>query len=338
MQNITFRTHLVGAVSDFCAVSKLAIVNPVIHLAELIVLLAHYKEEGVRLSPQVYLTNDIDKAMSMLPDGEKITIGAADTSSSGIKQALKRCAPLASETWLIYISEIRPGAIEFGLFRGSTRSIAVPVDSVLMSEGSPDLVLIKLFQIAEECIELKSNFKKSHYIFLNNREEGSDPPLKHLDSLIQAIARNAPDDTKEALTSYLFKILSSSLQASHGSLVAVSSSTKTPNFLAADGVILTHPINFVRLIAQMWDDDSSEPYLNTKSDLVKGMFASDGIVLFNNCGALLGYNCFTSIPKKNAVVGGARRRAFKTLASRVGNGLSAAFMQSQDGWTEFQGI
>lgn len=338
VQNITFRTHLVGAVSDFCSISKLTLINPVIHLAELIVMLAHYKEEGVKLRPQVYLCNDFDKAMAMLPDGEKFQIGIADPNLNGIKQALKKCAPLAGENWLIYINEKGKDKIEYGLFRGSTRSIAVPVDSVIMSDGNPDLILVKAFQIADECIELKSNFKKSHFIFLNNREEDSLPPLQHLDNLVSAVCKNAPKPTAESLQSYISKLLSTALHASHGSLVAVSTASNAPKFLSSDGIILENPIDFVDLITKLKADEYSEPNLNSKADLVKGMFNSDGIVLFNNRGALLGYNCFTTIPKANTVVGGARKRAFSTLASRVGNGLSAAFMQSQDGWTDFKGI
>ena len=41
--------------------------------------------------------------------------------------------------------------------------------------------------------------------------------------------------------------------------------------------------------------------------------------------------------ERHGVIGGARRRAFAALRAKIGKGLSAAFMQSQDGWTEFQG-
>lgn len=73
-----------------------------------------------------------------------------------------------------------------------------------------------------------------------------------------------------------------------------------------------------------------------KGSLLKGMFNSDGIVLFDNKGKLLAYNCFVKVTAKAGMVGGARKRAFTTLSQRIGNGLSAAFIQSQDGWTEYK--
>lgn len=70
------------------------------------------------------------------------------------------------------------------------------------------------------------------------------------------------------------------------------------------------------------------------------MLNSDGIMLFDNNARLLGYNCFINISAKaSEAVGGARRRAYAALKEAVGKkGITAAFMQSQDGWTEFKGV
>lgn len=38
-----------------------------------------------------------------------------------------------------------------------------------------------------------------------------------------------------------------------------------------------------------------------------------------------------------SINGGARKRAFGSLSSKVGTELSAVFIQSQDGWTEYKG-
>ncbi len=42
------------------------------------------------------------------------------------------------------------------------------------------------------------------------------------------------------------------------------------------------------------------------------------------------------LPEQN-VIGGARKRAFITLSKKLGKGLCAVFMQSQDGWSDFKG-
>lgn len=67
--NITLRTQLLGGVTEFCTACGLGLFNNALNLVELIVSLARYKEEGVRLNPQVYVSNDISSLTAMLPDG-----------------------------------------------------------------------------------------------------------------------------------------------------------------------------------------------------------------------------------------------------------------------------
>jgi hypothetical protein len=103
--NITFRTQLIGGVAEFCSESELPLFAKALHLVELIVTLARYKEEGVRLIPQVYISNDVGAMTTMLPDGERIKIGTTDADVMGIKEALKKTAPLATDGWSVYLQD-----------------------------------------------------------------------------------------------------------------------------------------------------------------------------------------------------------------------------------------
>lgn len=70
------------------------------------------------------------------------------------------------------------------------------------------------------------------------------------------------------------------------------------------------------------------------------MISSDGITVFDSYGRLIAYNCFIASPNKVAgkvVIGGARTRAFEALSTKLGKQLVCIFMQSQDGWTKFNG-
>ena len=97
------------------------------------------------------------------------------------------------------------------------------------------------------------------------------------------------------------------------------------------------PLDFSWLVAQLKKGDIQATLLTNKGSLLKGMLNSDGIILFDDNGRLLGYNCFVKVKHDAGVIGGARRRAFAALSGKIGKGLSAAFMQSQDGWTEYVG-
>lgn len=236
---------------------------------------------------------------------------------------------------MIYIHDLET-SIEFGVFRGSSNITAVPIDDVLLAEAE-DLVVIKVFQVADECVEVKCNNQKSHYIFLNHVKDSSPPPLQHLKKLVTSICEKVDINEKESIESFLNNILFEGLRQSHGCLIAVTNKNDAPTILKEDGVFLEKPIDFVRLVNDANRDPALFEFLISKIELLKGMLNSDGIILFDWKGRLLGYNCFIKINQKAKTIGGARKRAFSSLKDNVGKkGIYAAFMQSQDGRTEFE--
>ncbi|MDF2416183.1 hypothetical protein GWP85_01490 [Acinetobacter beijerinckii] len=332
--NVTFRSQLLGGVSDFSQSTNIPIFAQTINLVELIVLLARYQEEGQKLAPKVYITNDILSLCSMLPDNELIKIGSCSADVSGIKLVLKKCAPLASGGWMIFIQN-NNSKINYGLFKGSSNPIAVLVDDVTMTKND-DLIVVKVFQIAENCVEVKSNNGGQHYIFLDHRQEESLPPLHYLDRLVEAITSNTKEKYYESIKSFLTRLLFESLRESHGCIIAVTNMSRVPKLLTIDSVILDEPIDFGLLVENLMNKKIEQSYISSKGHLLRGMLNSDGILIFDNRARLLGYNCFIKVSKKAEVIGGARRRAFNTLTNNLGRGLCGVFMQSQDGWSDFE--
>ncbi|WP_157644117.1 hypothetical protein [Burkholderia ubonensis] len=333
--NITFRTQLLGGVSDFCADCGLQLFTNPLHLVELIVALARYKEEGVRLNPQVYVASDIAALAAMLPDGERLKIGTTTADVKGIKEALKKTAPLATDGWSMYVQILN--GLEYGVFRGSGNPLSVAVDDVLLESVAP-LKVVKIFCVADECVEIRASTGHYHHIFLDHRKEDTPPPLQYLDRLVSAITNESNPEHRDPLRSFLKKLLFTAMRESHGCLIAVTNMTRAPAFISGDGIFLETPIDFVDLVAELKRGKIDTTVLTNKGSLLKGMLNSDGIILFDERGRLLGYNCFVKVKHEAGVVGGARRRAFAALQSKVGNGLAAAFMQSQDGWTDFKGV
>jgi len=277
--NITFRTQLLGGVTEFCHNTHLPMLGNTLHLVELIVLLARYHEEGKKLCPKVYLTNDIISMNSMLPDSESLKIGCAKLNVVGIKKALKKCAPLATGGWLIYIQNDQE-KIEYGVFRGSTNPISVLVDDVVMTPND-NLIVVKAFQVADDCVEVRANNGLFHYIFLNHRKEDSPPPLQYLYKLVAAITDKVKEDTKEPTISFLSKLLFESLRQSHGCIIAVTSMKRPPKFLSKDGVILDRPIDFAQLVSDLKKERIPPSSIESKGYILRGMLNSDGIILFD---------------------------------------------------------
>ncbi len=333
VNNITFRRELLGGVTDFCNETALPIAGSE-NIVELIVLLANYQEEGIGLKPKVYLFENIDSIIRMLPDGEKLEVGLSDTTIDGLKKVLKKCAPLSKDGWAIYISD-NGGIFEYGVFSGASNPLSSDMDEVIL-DGDENTKAVRIFQLAASCVELKSNACEPINVFLNHRKENSDPPLKYFDNLIDVVVADIPLDFLDTTKNYLSKIISDALEESHGCIVAVSTKSSPPAFLKDDGTTFENPIDFLELIKQLKKDEIKESILTNKGVLLKGMFNSDGIILFDSKGRLLGYNYFVNLPAEKGLVGGARKRAYSSLKKKIGRGLIAVFMQSQDGWTDYE--
>ncbi len=335
MANITLRTHLLGSVTEFCQNTFLATLQNSLNLVDLIVRLARYQEEGLRLFPRVYLTNNIKEIISMLPDAESLKIGIAAKNSEGIKLALKKCAPMAKGGWMVYLNEMKDN-IEYGIFKGSSNPTAVLVDDVIMTPFE-NLNIVKVFQVADNCVEIRANNGDFHNVFLSHRKEDDPAPLQHLDSLLESITAGVKINNRPAISSYLKRVLYESLIQSHGCIIAVTHMKRPPKALSSDGVILEVPIDFEELIAKFKKNIITQSAIDSKSDILSGMLNSDGIVLFDSRARILGYNIFVAINNNASAYGGARRRAFESLKGFKNRGLSAIFMQSHDGWSEFSG-
>jgi len=333
--NITFRTQLLGGVTEFCNACRLPIFSNTLHLVELVVLLAKYTEEGVALYPEVYVTTDISTLVAMLPEAECLPLGSATRDATGIKHAIKKSAPLATGGWMIYLDD-KGDSIHYGLFRGSSNPISVLVDNVILDKEVV-VPVTKIHQVAQDCVEIINCSGERHFIFLNHRKEDSPPPLASLKSLIDSATATVPIELIDPTRAYLDRILYNALRISHGTLIAVTNKTRPPSKLFNDGITLNEPIDFPSIIRKVKRSEASIEKLNSAASLIEGMLNSDGIILFSDSAKVLGFNYFVRAKPSTKQAGGARRRAFTTLSANLDKGICGAFIQSQDGWSEFQG-
>ncbi len=262
--------------------------------------------------------------MKLLPGGEKVPLSTAASDPNGVEKLLKLCAPLAVGEWRIFGQQIAD-ELTFGVFRGSSNPISVSVDDTLLSEQT-EATVIKLHQVAEECVQLRSSKGHCDHVFFNHRKVEDPTPLQYIDELINSIVKKVEDDVRDAAHGFIAKTIQSALVHSHGCLLAVTSMPRPPQVLSLDAVILDRPIDFPSLIRQLKKDDDTSTWLQhieREAQLVEGMINCDGITLFDQYGKLLAYRCFIQLPRRVDVGGGARRRAFETLKGRLGKGLSA---------------
>jgi hypothetical protein len=179
----------------------------------------------------------------------------------------------------------------------------------------------------------------SHTVFISDKRETEPSPRQFVSDLAKAICGKVDADIRPSAQTVIEKSLNNGLEASHGALVAVTRSDVPPQFLQ-DGLLLDEPLDFGDLARKArHGGEEDRMRLISYARVLEGMFGCDGIVVFNRRAKLIGYNCFIKPSAKNTPAsGGARKRAYGTLKTRLGNGLFAAFIRSQDGWSEFKQI
>ena len=157
-----------------------------------------------------------------------------------------------------------------------------------------------------------------------------------MEQLSSICSSGVADSEREPLASFLRTTFSEALQRGHGALVAQ---------LTSDGSLLRNPIDLTNAVRQHEKERTPETLdrLLSYASLLEGMLSSDGIVLLTSKGEVGGYNFFVHAPPEEGtpprnMIGGARRRAFRSLCKSVEKQeLIAAFFRSSDGTTEYYG-
>lgn len=337
----SLREYLQGNLADFaehCGMLELATATT---LTGLVVTLANLREEGDILIPEIYLCDQLDETLKLLPVKEVLPIGEQAEVTKAIAEAVKKCSPLAIEGWCIYLTK-SIDKFQFGLFRGSLSPLSISVEKTLFSEPRETIKLVRLFRTASGCVELRNHKGEIYSMLLSDKPATSPPPNANTAALVNLLSKNLKESIRESSKTYLEKTLHAALNACHGTIIAVAKSKKLPIFLS-DGVVLKTPIDIASVVERLLADRSdvtAERALNANAALIKGMISSDGITVFDKTGRLIAYNCFIASPSKREgklVIGGARTRAYEALKAKVGQRLEGVFVQSQDGWTKFTG-
>ena len=335
-RNISFRNHLFGSVEDFVAATGMQPLVTSRTVAHLVVALSHYTEEGKSLSPEIYITTDIEALMKFLPGSSSLPIGECPLSEEAPNVALKHCAPLAVDGWCIYVSS-NGNTVSYGIFRDVLSPLSIPLDEAILNSGSGHSKVLRVHQSAPSCVDISNHIGDRHTVFLSQRPETEPSPRQFVDDLAEAICSELSEGLRESTQTVIRRAINTGLEASHGALVAVARSTTSPTFLS-DGLVFAAPLNVGALVKKATvGTEEDRLKLLSYTSVIRGIFGCDGIVVFNRKATLLGYNCFIK-PSKDApapTTGGARKRAYAALKGRIGRGLYATFIRSHDGWSEF---
>jgi hypothetical protein len=303
-------------------------------ILEAINLISDYHEEGNPLFPEIIITNSLD-FFKTIPNKELI-ISEGNLSIDEFKKAIKLCAPLAIENWIIFI-EIKDDRIKYGLVSAEMTETSLSIYNQTVGElkvSFDGTTIAYIRNIGQKTVELSGlHSKLTVSLTLDSPAEVSNSEIQIIS---EAISHNCDEDFKPKICTFLEKIITTALRIGHGNLIGVIDDNDEA-ILAVNqeknGTYLPFPINFEQLIIEAETDKSNETSINLKaySSILKSMLNHDGITVFTNKGRLVGYHLLINTHEKVGQIsnGGARSKAF--LSMQNCNLFLSCFYKSQDG-------
>jgi hypothetical protein len=338
--HLSLRDMVSGQVSDLLDKEGMQCSATHKGLILLINSLAIYREEGRALFPEVFVFDSLDQILKMLPFSEHVPIGYGSKTEGTMTEALKKCAPLAQDGWAIYILR-NANAFQYGLFRSGKHILSVRPDDLLIENGVPEVPALFVHQIADSTVELRGVNGGSLVVTFGASRASGTSPVDAQAALVASIVADVQEDIREQTAAFYRSLVSRVVKAGHGTLAVVLPRKKRslPRIFK-DGIPLKPAVSVTEGISELIQGDScaANTTLQAKGALITGMLLSDGITAFASDGSVRGYKIFVKHPSNNTNpnAGGARRRTFELLKSRVGQELTCAFMQSQDGATDYK--
>ena len=335
----TLREHVLDSIGSFLHNEGFSSDNVTQDgILEVINLISDYHEEGNALYPEVILTNDM-AFFKTIPNKE-LLINDTALSIDEFKKAIKLCAPLAVDNWVIFI-EVKNNKIRYGVVSAEMTETSLSIynqtvgNLKVLYENTTIAYIRNIGQKTVELTGLRNNLIVS--LTLDSVKDNSNEDIY---SIINQITENCIESHKLLINTFLTKVIINALRIGHGNLIGVINDSKEDMEKLKnekDCVYLPEAIDFQNLVIETETEKNNETSVNLKaySSILKSMLNHDGITIFTNTGKLIGYHLLIKEHKKEGQVnnGGARSKAF--LSMQNSNLFISCFYKSQDGNMKF---
>lgn len=292
-----------------------------------------YTEEGNRLYPEAVVTTNLDGILSTIASTRVLVVDEVERTVANFRRALKRCAPLARDGWVLFFELLGNDRLRYGIVSVEASELSAPLSDHLVGQlvvAPGDIPLAYLSCIGFRQVQLKgSSAELSISVSLDEDAQQAGDEISQLATLVTC---DVPEDIRATATTFFKLVLDRAIQQSHGCLIAVVHDADLPAVREEldDGVYLPEPIAFGELLAQSEELKSREAStaVRSYSSVLAGMIGQDGVTLLTTQGVVVGYNIFVRRGIAEAP-GGARSRAHEALVKT--NLLRAVLAVSHDG-------
>ncbi|MFD1122154.1 hypothetical protein ACFQ2T_06540 [Methylophilus flavus] len=296
-----------------------------------------YREEGEELYPEIFITNNIESVLETLPFCKNVEIDRKLGTVKEFSNALKLCAPLSRNGWVIYIN-VEEEYISYGVVSSEISELSPTFRTQAvgeLSQNGEDYSIAYLQNVGNKTVLLKGS-EASALICLTLNSKGTSHGHE-LQKLCSVITQDINEQYKDISVSYFQKLIGNALIIGHGNLIGVvqDDEEKLTALKARhnDGVYLRKPIDMYELLAASEVEKTREACTSNRlySSLLESMLNHDGMTVITTSGKVLGYHIFVK-PQGNeeeGLVGGARTRAFEIM--KRSECFECCFYKSQDG-------
>jgi hypothetical protein len=222
-------------------------------ILEIINLISDYHEEGNALFPEILVTNSLD-FFKTIPNKE-IIIQEAELSISEFKNALKLCAPLATNSWIICI-EVKGNRIKYGITSAemseTSPSIYNQTVGQLKVEDYQGITIAYIRNIGQKTVELAG--LKNKLIVSLTLDEPKELSQNEIQILCESIASNCEEKLRVNIKTFFEKVIDEALKNGHGNLIGIVEDNEESlialksKITGNEGIYLSTPIDFEALI------------------------------------------------------------------------------------------
>lgn len=334
---VSFRPMIENLAKEYAGIhSKEMIFSKV--LSEMVIGLAGYQEEGSKIVPLVFFATSLKSLLVSLKGNDAIEIGEGSLHPNTSLSILKTCGPLSqNQEWAIYVL-LEPTKMRYGVFRTDRFPLHESSFQRLKNLSDQGIPIIGLQKIGAYNVEIRSGAGQHHYIDPSGLVALSQNPSNMIQQWVTALTSSVQPDLKKKMCAFYRRIAVDVLSSSHGALIAVIPCSSRMPELLSDGISLPRGSGLILAMKNYLKERSEAATLSltARSNLIRKMIAVDGVTVFDSSGEVLAYNCFvrnmSPMNRKQIILGGARKRAFEILTSRMDYEIDFALYQSQDGF------
>jgi hypothetical protein len=299
------------------------------------------REEGVPLYPQILLTTDLKSCLQAIRPSRVLVCGQADNTGISFRRALKRCAPVVAEGWIMAL-EISVDGLRYGVLttEGSANSESLLEQLKAIGEAAETTPYLFFRRFGTRAIQMITQQSESLVSLTLSQELliGDE----HRSQFVAAITKNVESDQLPSTQRFALRLLDRACREGHGILACAIDLNKAGlnevKQVLPDGAYLSPALTLLPTSAEGMTPSAAVEADNDyrlTGNLIRSMLSTDLMAIFSTDGKLIGYNVYVNTKGDASVnpIGNARRRAFETLKEQIF--IDAIFMCSQDGQTTY---